>query len=179
MTAAGRQLFADFNNDGILDYFIIAGQGQSQIGLYKGNADGTYTNVTDKSPDLYSKGRSSAIFIDINNNGCLDLITVGDMAEKSPITDIYMNSGAPDYKFVMDIDHSIILPSVYTEGNDNGTKILCAADFNNDGWTDLLINGSAGGKWEAPDGNDQGRVLAIMLNNKGTFELLRNPVNGS
>lgn len=178
MTATGRQLFADFNNDGILDYFIIAGQSTSNIGLYKGNADGTYTDVTANSPDLYSKNRSSALFIDINNDGNLDLITVGDMAEKSPITDIYMNSGAPEYKFVMDIDKSIVLPSVYTESNDNNTKIICGADFNNDGWTDLLINGNAAGKWEAPDGNDQLRVVAIMLNNQGNFELLRNPVDG-
>ena len=28
-TASGRQLFVDFNNDGIMDYFIIAGQAKA------------------------------------------------------------------------------------------------------------------------------------------------------
>ena len=180
MTASGRQLFADFNNDGIMDVFVIAGQGNSAMGLYKGNPDGTYTDVTAESDELYSKSRSSALFIDINNDGNLDLITVGDMADKSPATDVYLNTGAPDYKFVQDWDLTDLLPGLYSEGNDNGSKILVAFDYNNDGWTDLLINGSAGGIWEeVTGGTGQGRVCAIMKNVGGSFELVKNPVDGT
>lgn len=180
MTASGRQLFADFNNDGIMDVFVIAGQGNSAMGLYKGNPDRTYTDVTAESDELYSKSRSSALFIDINNDGNLDLITVGDMADKSPATDVYLNTGAPDYKFVQDWDLTDLLPGLYSEGNDNGSKILVAFDYNNDGWTDLLINGSAGGIWEeVTGGTGQGRVCAIMKNVGGSFELVKNPVDGT
>lgn len=181
-TASGRQLFVDFNNDGILDYFIISGQGNTEtevIGLFKGNADGTYTDVTEASEDLYAKSCSSALFIDIDNDGNLDLITVGKNGGDA-FTDVYKNSGAPDYKFVADWEMAEVFPGLSTESNDNGTKILVAFDYNNDGWTDLLINGNAGGQWEAvTGGNDQSRVVAIMKNNKGTFELLENPVNGT
>ena len=101
MTASGRQLFADFNNDGIMDYFIIAGQNTPSMGLFKGNADGTYTDVTAVSEDLYAKNQSSAVFIDINNDGNLDLITVGKDGSDA-FTNIFMNSGAPDYQLVAD-----------------------------------------------------------------------------
>ncbi len=181
-TASGRQLFVDFNNDGILDYFIISGQNNADtevIGLFKGNADGTYTDVTEASDQLYAKSCSSALFIDIDNDGNLDLITVGKNGE-DVFTDVYKNSGAPDYKFVPDWEMADVFPGLSTESPDNGTKILVAFDYNNDGWTDLLINGNAGGKWEAVNGgNEQSRVVAIMKNNKGTFELLKNPVNGT
>jgi hypothetical protein len=178
MTAAGRQAFADFNNDGILDYFIIAGQGTSVVKLYKGNADGTYTDVTANSTDLYGKSKSSALFVDVNNDGNLDLITVG-YESNSALTDIYINSGTPDYKFVADYTMVNSFPGLYTEGNDNGSKILEALDYNNDGWTDLLINGNAGGVWETPTGNGQSRVVAIMKNVGGSFQLLANPVDGT
>ena len=101
MTASGRQLFVDFNNDGIMDYFIIAGQAAPSMGLFKGNANGTYTDVTAESEDLYAKSQASAVFIDIDNDGNLDLITVGKSGSDA-FTDIFMNSGAPDYKFVAD-----------------------------------------------------------------------------
>lgn len=158
MTASGRQLFADFNNDGIMDYFIIAGQNTPSMGLFKGNADGTYTDVTAVSEDLYAKNQSSAVFIDINNDGNLDLITVGKVGSDA-FTDIFMNSGAPDYKFVADWNMIEAFPGLCTESNDNGSKLLAAFDYNNDGWTDLLINGSAGGVWEeVSGGTGQGRV---------------------
>ena len=178
-TASGRQLFVDFNNDGIMDYFIIAGQANPSMGLFKGNADGTYTDVTAESEDLYAKSQASAVFIDIDNDGNLDLITVGKSGSDA-FTDIFMNSGAPDYKFVADWDMIEAFPGLSSESNDNGSKLLVAFDYNNDGWTDLLINGSAGGVWEEiTGGTGQGRVCAIMKNNHGTFELLKNPVDGT
>ena len=179
MTASGRQLFVDFNNDGIMDYFIIAGQAAPSMGLFKGNANGTYTDVTAESEDLYAKSQASAVFIDIDNDGNLDLITVGKSGSDA-FTDIFMNSGAPDYKFVADWDMIEAFPGLSSESNDNGSKLLVAFDYNNDGWTDLLINGSAGGVWEEiTGGTGQGRVCAIMKNNHGTFELLKNPVDGT
>lgn len=44
----------------------------------------------------------------------------------------------------------------------------------------MLINGSAGGVWEeVSGGTGQGRVCAIMKNVGGSFELVKNPVNGT
>lgn len=179
-TASGRQEFVDFNNDGILDFFIIAGQSTGNVALYKGNSDGTYTDVTSQSMDLYSKSLSSAVFFDINNDGNLDFITCGKDDGGNTFTDVYINSGAPDYTFACDYDLIDQLPGLSTEASDNGSKILVAFDYNNDGWTDLLVNGNAGGVWEeVVGGNGQGRVVALLKNVQGSFELVKNPVGGT
>ena len=45
-------------------------------------------------------------------------------------TDIFMNSGAPDYKFVADWDMIEAFPGLSSESNDNGSKLLVAFDYN-------------------------------------------------
>lgn len=72
------------------------------------------------------------MFIDIDNDGNLDLITVGKSGSDA-FTDIFMNSGAPDYKFVADWDMIEAFPGLSSESNDNGSKLLVAFDYNNDG----------------------------------------------
>lgn len=179
MTASGRQLFVDFNNDGIMIYFIIARTSCPQYGLVQRQCQWNVYRCYCGVGRLVCQKPSFAVFIDIDNDGNLDLITVGKSGSDA-FTDIFMNSGAPDYKFVADWDMIEAFPGLSSESNDNGSKLLVAFDYNNDGWTDLLINGSAGGVWEEiTGGTGQGRVCAIMKNNHGTFELLKNPVDGT
>lgn len=173
MTASGQQIWGDFNNDGHLDLFLIAGQGASPIsGLYKNNGNETFTEIL---TDVTMLAMSSAVFIDYDNDGNLDLVVAGslDGTPQTAITELYRNTGAPDYQFVLDDETE--LPGISAESNDNGTHMLVAFDYDNDGWTDLLINGNAGGNWEI-SGNS--RVVALYKNNRGTLELQTAPVGG-
>ena len=81
MTAAGTLAWADYNNDGLMDYFIVAGQGQGpHVGLYRQETDGTFTNVTEETDLLFAQlSVGAAAWIDYDNDGCLDLIVAGRM----------------------------------------------------------------------------------------------------
>lgn len=177
MTASGRLVWGDYNNDGHLDAFIVAGQNADALvaQLFKNNGNGTFTFVD--TPDIYGLAWGSAVFIDYNNDGNLDLVVCGslDATTSAALTFVYKNSGAPDYKFTE--DDSMSLPGVTPENQDYGNHILEAFDYNNDGWMDLLVNGNAGGTWEVEaGGNGSSRIVALLKNNKGVFEVQTAPV---
>ncbi len=175
-SADGQGIFGDFNNDGILDFFIITGQGTGSVGLYKGNGDGTFTQV--ENNELYGKSEASAAFIDFDNDGDLDLFTIGKDDTGNAVTDFFKNTGAPDYNLVWDMDLSDLFPYLSRGGADHNPHAIVVFDYNNDGWSDLLITGyTGGGLWE---GNNQARVVALFQNkNDGTFEYIANPIDGT
>lgn len=175
MTAAGTLAWADYNNDGRLDYLIVSGQGSgSHIALYRQEADGTFTDVTNDGGDLIFAALSAgcAVWIDYDNDGCLDLIVAGllDGNDKSTsLTYVFHNGGASnDYKLIEQMDLEDLLPSVSPDGQDCQGIIFSAADFDNDGWTDLLIAGYASTE-------DNYRFVKLYRNAHGTFEPVSNP----
>ncbi len=168
MSASGTLIWGDYNNDGYMDAFIVAGQGSPVVGLYKNNGDETFTAVT---TDITALNQGAAVFLDYNNDGYLDLLTAGKT--DVPQTILYKNTGAPDYTFEVDSENTEILVNLFPEGNDNSSRILEAFDYNNDGWTDILVNGNYGATW--PESGNS-RVVALYKNNKGLFELQTNPV---
>ncbi len=52
---------------------------------------------------------------------------------KTPVLD-YIRSGQCQYRRLVD---------VYTGSNNYSSRILEDFDYNNDGWTDILVNGNA------------------------------------
>ncbi|HQB28368.1 MAG TPA: T9SS type A sorting domain-containing protein [Paludibacter sp.] len=177
MTASGRLIWGDYNNDGHLDAFIVAGQSADGLvaQLFKNNGNGTFTLID--TPDIWGFAWGSATFIDYDNDGDLDLIVCGSADATIPgaLTLVYKNSGAPDYVFTE--DETFTLAGVSPEDPNNGNHILEAFDYNNDGWMDLLVNGNAGGTWEVEaGGSGSSRVVAILKNNEGVLELQTNPV---
>lgn len=171
-SAYGAVIWGDYNNDGNLDAFHIAGQNTPRVGLHKNNGDGTFALITTTIPPLK---RASAVFLDYNNDGNLDLLVAGQDASGVIQTILYKNSGAPDYTFVKDEANTNSLVNVYLE-SDYSSRILEAFDYNNDGWTDILINGNHGTSWTE---TGSGRVVALYKNNKGTFELQTTPVTNT
>lgn len=175
MTAAGTLAWADYNNDGLMDYFIVAGQGQGpHVGLYRQETDGTFTNVTEETDLIFAQlSVGAAAWIDYDNDGCLDLIVAGrtDGNEASTsMTYFFHNEGPSDnYNLVENFDIEDLLPQLSPDGQDCKGIIFAAADFDNDGWTDLLITGYA------PVETTK-RYIGLFRNTQnGSFELMPNP----
>jgi len=173
-TASGQQVWGDYNNDGLLDFFQVSGQGTGAFsGLYKNNGNGTFTEVL---TDITMLSLASAVFFDYDNDGNLDLLIAGsvDGTTTAALTELYRNSGAPDYTFVL--NESATFVGISAEGGDNSSRLLEAVDYDNDGWTDVFMSGNSGSQWEV-SGNS--RVVALYRNNEGTFELQTKPVEGT
>jgi hypothetical protein len=165
-------IWGDYDNDGFMDAFIVGGQkeGEKAAGLYRNNGNSTFTGI---SPvyEISALARAAAAFIDYNNDGNLDLIVIGENGNKSAT--LYTNSGAPAYTFTKVANTSF--PPVDMENDNQNPRTIQAFDYDNDGWTDLIINGHAGASpWQG-----QTRVVALFRNNHGTFEYQPSPVNGS
>jgi hypothetical protein len=146
----------DYDNDGYDDIFVA---GVYKNTLYHNNGDGTFSDVTEKAglnhPDkkygpLWSVG---AAWVDINNDGLLDLFVVNYVS--------WNGSKEPDCKFNGTPDYCH--PKLYKEtasqlflNNGDGTftdiseqagirahpgkgMSACIADFDNDGLPDIFV----------------------------------------
>jgi hypothetical protein len=124
----------DFDQDGDQDLFVgtrltpdlygLPGNGY----LLRNDGMGNFNNVTSEvAPDLLRLGMTTAArWLDVNNDGSIDLLVVGDWM---PIRLFIMEGG----RFV---DRSV----EYGLGNTNGWyRALETGDFNGDGWIDFVV----------------------------------------
>jgi alpha-galactosidase len=170
---AGIMIWGDYNNDGQLDAFIVAGKSDADavVGLYKNEGDSTFTSIN-LGADFSPLSRASAVFIDYDNDGNLDLLVLGEKDGDKSCT-LYRNTGLPDYTFAKVDDTPF--PPVSLENNNHNPRVVHAFDYNNDGWMDLIITGHSGStSW-----NEQNRIVALFKNNRGVFEYQETPVAGS
>jgi Flp pilus assembly protein TadD len=73
---AAHATFADYDNDGWLDFFAIDGEGRGQ--LFRNRGDGTLVEVTANAGVAEVRGGRKAIFVDLEHDGDLDLLLVGN-----------------------------------------------------------------------------------------------------
>jgi len=162
-----RVISGDYNNDGNMDLFYLSpwdGHLWSNWSalFFKGKGDGTLTaDATQPSMEFYY---GDAVFMDINNDGNLDLVVTGQERNTATVkTQVYLNSGAPGYLFVLSASLSSSLTGVWGADGVYGRGLLFPVDYDNDGWTDLLICGfDASGA----------AVTNLYKNNGGTFSLV-------
>ena len=150
----------DYNNDGFEDIFITY---YGQNVLYRNNGDGTFTDVTRQAGLLYegnTRWGSGCTFLDYNRDGHLDLfvanyvdlsvgkiprpgenpycnyigvpVNCGPRGLAMPHCYLYQNQGDGTFRDVT--AQSSILKAEKTYG-----MTAVAADFNNDGWTDIYV----------------------------------------
>ncbi|MEO7822729.1 MAG: FG-GAP-like repeat-containing protein, partial [Gemmatimonadaceae bacterium] len=72
---AAYATFADYDNDGWLDLFVLGGDQRGHLFHNRGN--GTFEDVTTKAGVADSKGARKALFVDLDHDGDLDLFLVG------------------------------------------------------------------------------------------------------
>jgi hypothetical protein len=131
-------VWADFNNDGWLDVFIGAENsggmdagGDHPCMLYMNNQDGTFTNVAlSAHSDIlgYVKGVTSA---DFDHDGWPDVF-ISTMDGKKHLL---RNKRMPG----MAVEFEDVTEKAGIASNDQATFTTWFFDYNNDGWSDIMV----------------------------------------
>ena len=119
--------WADFNNDGYLDLFVVNNQtGSNNNFLYLNNGDGTFTKVTTG--------------IVVNDGGSSYGCTCGDYDNDGNIDIFVANYGGNNYLYHNNGDGSFTKITSGAIVNDGGNSTGCSwGDYDNDGYLDLFV----------------------------------------
>lgn len=146
--------FADFNNDGLVDYYAI-GNGTANIGtIFFQNTDGSFTK--DQSSFTGTNLIDADVsLVDFNNDGYIDMfISAWDDNGKSRYSSVYINDGFGKFT-------TMAQPNVIRKGY--GCSVW--GDVDGDGFMDLLLNGDGGA-----DGEGSSDIYRLYRNNGGSLE---------
>jgi hypothetical protein len=124
----GSIAVGDFDNDGLLD-FVIAGttnveNGSAIAQVWRNLGNGTFAKIADL-PGLF--GAAVAVG-DLYNDGHLDIVLAGENPNKTPMAQIWRNFGNGTFS------NTASLTGV-------GFGSVTVADFDNDGYQDILLTG--------------------------------------
>jgi Tfp pilus assembly protein PilF len=125
---AAYATFADYDNDGWLDLFVIGGEGRGH--LFRNRGDGTFTETTATAGVADVKGARKAVFVDLDHDGDLDLLLVG-LGQ----TVVYRNN--------LDGTFTDATATFGLAGTASARDALFG-DFDGDGRTDLFITHDVG-----------------------------------
>jgi len=148
--------WGDFNNDGYLDLFAanlahpryIGFSDKSMLYISSGPPDYTFTDIREAAGITYAETHSSPVILDYDNDGLLDLYITAIYS--TCYSFMYRNNGDLTFE-----DTSYV----------SGTRVFngwgaSTADFNNDGYADLMTN-------------------ALFRNNGGSNHWLRLKLSGN
>ncbi|MGB5436829.1 MAG: FG-GAP-like repeat-containing protein, partial [Maribacter sp.] len=124
---SSKALFVDLDHDGDLDIFET---GPDSNYVYRNNGDGTFIEQAEKM-GLAALGIKSndAAFGDFDDDGDIDLLVTNENATNS----LFSNQRQGLFKDISQDN----LPH-----NEKGSKLVAVADWNNDGFLDLFLQGS-------------------------------------
>ncbi len=139
--SSGKVTFGDYDNDGDADILLIGRRlntGAPPYGtkLYR-NDSGAFTEVTGLG--FLDIALGGLAFGDYNNDGYLDILMSGYKEDSTPVTKLYRSDpdpANPDNRIFTEITDSGLSD---VKGGD-----LAFGDYNNDGYLDILLNGSQG-----------------------------------
>lgn len=123
--------FVDFDNDGNLDLYIS--NYDSEDMLFKNDGTGKFKNVYKNSGiNKFIKHRSfGSVFSDFNNDGLVDLLIIYRAPQNGKHISLFLNKG--NFKFTEKDNSTFYVNSA------PATFSARAADFNNDGFSDVFI----------------------------------------
>ncbi len=122
----------DYNADGSPDLFVTNRQNFGNF-LYQGKGDTALLKIASGLPVTDIANSNSSSWVDIDNDGDLDLFTVNFQGNNY----LYINSGPPSFTF-----SRIDTGAIVTDGN-NFSIVGSWSDYNNDRRPDFFI-GNAG-----------------------------------
>lgn len=144
LTGGLHMMQTDYNNDGLLDIFVLRGGWQGKYGkipnsLLRNNGDGTFTDVTKASGILSYHPTQTATWADFNNDGWLDVFIGNESTpgEESQPCELYINNQNGTFTEVAKNAGCAIVDFV---------KGVTSGDYNNDGRTDIFISTLTGKK---------------------------------
>jgi len=163
--------WADFDNDGWLDLFVVNAGNSAPNRLYRNNGDGTFTDVAATLGVAYQEDGRAGAWADIDNDGFLDLVVVNFSMGKNRL---FRNTG--------NANHWLVIKPVGIKSNRDGigTRIQASAVING-----RLLNQirevSAGGSRHSQDSlpvefglGDAGTVDLVITFPSGMQERLSN-----
>lgn len=146
--------FADFDNNGLIDYYVIGNGIENSGAIFFQNQDGSFTKDQSSFSGLNISNADITI-VDFNNDGFIDLFITGwDDNTQQGYSAILLNDGKGKFT-AMD------QPNMIRKGN--GSSVW--GDVDGDGWLDLLLNGDGGA-----DGEVSSDIYRLYKNNHGVFE---------
>ncbi len=166
----------DYDNDGDLDIFasnfglkhLPGAEPEYEFhphALFRNNGDGTYTDVAKWLGLAYLEFGWGATFADFNNDGYLDLYFAGSMPAMGVIGSLKGNPG----RLYMNNRIGGFYPTFQSQTGGNlsnrFTSGVAKADFNNDGFIDLLVKTST--QFDLSTGEILDLGTPVLLQNKG------------
>ncbi|MEO5602936.1 MAG: FG-GAP-like repeat-containing protein [Cyclobacteriaceae bacterium] len=148
--------WADFDNDQDMDLFI--GEDAGANALFRNNGNGTFTKLTAAAFDVTNGGALGSNWIDVNNDGFVDLLVTGQAGNS-----LFINTNGSSF--------ARIAGEKITD-----SRLFCisvsSSDFNNDGFIDVALSRtSLGGGGEA--GIPQNTLLFRNNNTSGNWLKVR------
>jgi hypothetical protein len=159
--------WGDYNNDGFVDLFIARGlQGSAKTtgSLYQNNGDGTFTDVSAAAGVQLSGTSWSAVWGDFDNDGYLDLfVPNAGNTGRGPgnANHLFRNNGNGTFTDVAAAE------GVAMQDDLRLHKAAAWADYDNDGFLDLIVKDGIGNEQDNGAGSS------------GLHTLFRNTPNGN
>jgi Tfp pilus assembly protein PilF len=128
---AKRGAFVDLDHDGDLDLLLVGPNGRA---VWRNNLDGTFTESSAAYGIAATASSSDVVFADFDGDGRIDLYVAGTQGSGT----LLHNGGAQHFT---DATASSGL------ANAGAASVVAAADYDNDGSTDLFLAGAEPSLW--------------------------------
>lgn len=146
--------FADFDNNGLLDYYVIGNRTDNTGTIFFQNVDGTFTKDQSSFVD-FNLVDPEISTVDFNNDGYTDIFLDGwNETESVRYSSILINDGFGKF-------NTMAQPNLIRKGF--GSSVW--GDVDGDGFMDLLFNGDGGA-----DGEGSSDIYRLYKNNGGSLE---------